>query len=695
MHRNTLTCSVVCAVASVCMAGPASGPALIAGAAPGVTFESLLREMVDRDAIARWPDPAYTCKQFSSYDRASTSPADEKTWFANGDHGQFIRTIERQGRTERVMMDATGPGAVVRIWSANPGGTLRVYVDGGATPVIEAPMEEVLGGKWAVGPVTVGGPLAGTRSRGWNSYLPIPYASSCVITSDSTEGFYYQINYRAYEAGTSVTSFDVGTLARSADTLRGVQEELAGAPKRSEYIRNDFVDIPPGQLHSYVYENGKSEAVTGLQIDLAGRDQEQALRSTVLRMEFDGAETVWCPISDFFGCGVGKPTAPFRTWYTGISGSGLPACRWVMPFQRSVRIVLENTGREPVRVQVYVRLKDWTWDERSMHFHATWRQEHPLHAYGGRGTRDFNYVEIAGRGVYAGDALAVMNPVPEWWGEGDEKIYVDGETFPSHFGTGTEDYYGYAWCWYEPFTHAFHAQSRCDGNAEKNNWGHTTVTRVRSLDAIPFRGSLKMDMEVWHWKECDVAYAATTYFYALPGATTNRGAEPAESARAIPRPPPLPPPFKVTGAVECEDLRVIGQSADLKVGKQDMRSFKRGAWSGESHLWVQGRQPGDFVELEVPATGTAKRFKVTLYPTKSWDYGVVRFTVNGQKAGKDTDLFSGGQGRCAPGAPVDLGVFAPRDGKLTLRAEVVGANPGALGSKSYLGLDCVVLTPMP
>ena len=40
-----------------------------------------------------------------------------------------------------------------------------------------------------------------------------------------------------------------------------------------------------------------------------------------------------------------------------------------------------------------------------------------------------------------------MNPVEAWWGEGDEKVFVDGEKFPSHFGTGTEDYYGYAWCW--------------------------------------------------------------------------------------------------------------------------------------------------------------------------------------------------------------------------------------------------------
>ncbi len=686
MARSMVVLGV--AIASSAWAGP-----------PVVSFESLLKEMIDRDAVARWPEPAYTCGQFSSYDRASTSPADEKGWFANNDRNQFIRTevVHAPGgdRREFVMMDAQGPGAVVRIWSANPVGTLRVYLDDSSRPAIEAPMEDVLGGKWAVGPVTVGAPLAGTRARGWNLYLPIPYAKSCKVTADG-DGLFYQINFRTYPAGTDVASFDSSELARSAETLKVVQDELAGVPRKSDYTRHDFIDLGAGVAHPFDFAapSKGSGAITGLQIDLAARDPEQAMRSMVIRLEFDGVETAWCPVSDFFGCGVGKPRNPFRTWYTGVSGSGLLACRWVMPFERTARVILENTGKAPVRVQVYGRTADWTWDERSMHFHATWRQEYPVRAYGGRGTQDFNYVEIEGHGVYVGDALAVMNPVPEWWGEGDEKIYVDGESFPSHFGTGTEDYYGYAWCTAEVFTHAFHGQARCDGQAEGNNWGHTTVTRVRSLDAIPFEKSLRMDMEVWHWKECDLALAATTYFYALPGASTNRVPLPERSGAPIAQPPPLPPPFKVSGAVECEDVHVVAQSPDLKSTAQDMRGFARGKWSGEKHLWVQGREPGDFIELTVPAAGT-KPLRVTLYATKSWDYGVVRVSVNGQKAGSDLDLFSGGAGKCVPSGPISLGTFTPRNGQLRLRFDVVGGNAAALGSRSMFGLDCVVLAPAP
>ncbi|MBM3856179.1 MAG: hypothetical protein FJ399_23975, partial [Verrucomicrobia bacterium] len=75
---------------------------LVAGstlaAPPPVSLSSLLREMVDREAAARFPRPAYTCVQASSYDRASTSPQKPDTWWANGDRSHFIRSEQNEGR---------------------------------------------------------------------------------------------------------------------------------------------------------------------------------------------------------------------------------------------------------------------------------------------------------------------------------------------------------------------------------------------------------------------------------------------------------------------------------------------------------------------------------------------------------------------------------------------------------------------
>ncbi len=673
-----------------------------------VTTASLLHEMTDLSSPARWPSPSYTCRQFSSYDRASKSPEDGETWFANGDAGHFLR-VETIGKVEDakkawVLADMEGPGAVVRIWSANPpdGATLRVYVDDEAEradgqPVVEAPMGDLLGGKWKVG-----APLSHTASRGWNLYMPIPYAQRCKITCDAGE-FYYQVNYRTYEPGTAVENLG-----------RGGWEALKGAIERTNMALSTppaFPPAPPNPALSTLLGpggecrvgDGPSEegigsggAVTLLSVRIAADDLEAALRSTVVVGTFDGEQTIWCPVGDFFGSGVGANA--FHDLYRAAAADGSFVCRWVMPYEHSFEIKLRNLGNKPIRADMRFEHDRWAWDERSMHFHATWRDEYPIHTRAGHGTEDWNYVSIdGGRGVYVGDNLAVMNPVGDWWGEGDEKVYVDGEAFPSHFGTGTEDYYGYAWCCPRPFTNPFHAQPRCDGwNGGKrpSNWGHTAVTRVRALDAIPFTRSFRFDMEVWHWAACDVEYAATTYFYARPGAHVNRQPDEAGARAPIPQPPARVLPMTMPGAIECESLPVAAKSAGVEVGPQDMEGFAKDTWSDGTQLWVRARKVGDFVEMDIPVPESmahAESVTVTLHATRSWDYGIVQFSLNGTPAGGPIDLFSGEHGRALPSGPIELGRATARDGRVRLRAEVVGGNEKASPPRAYFGLDCVVL----
>ena len=84
-------------------------------ASPEVSLGTLLREMTDRDEIARWPSPAFACRQASSTDPATKTP-DQPGWFGNGDCTNFIRQETTPHGTEYVMLDADGPGAVVRFW---------------------------------------------------------------------------------------------------------------------------------------------------------------------------------------------------------------------------------------------------------------------------------------------------------------------------------------------------------------------------------------------------------------------------------------------------------------------------------------------------------------------------------------------------------------------------------------------------
>ena len=100
---------------------------------------------------------------------------------------------------------------------------------------------------------------------------------------------------------------------------------------------------------------------------------------------------------------------------------------------------------------------------------------------------------------------------------------------------------------------------------------------------------------------------------------------------------------------------------------------------------MQSAKAGDFIEFAIPVADDKPR-KIILHATRSYDYGVVRFTVNGQPAGKEVDFH---HPEAALADPVESGTFQAKDGKLLLRAEVTGTNPSSRGPRYYCGFDCV------
>ena len=494
-----------------------------------VTIESLLDEMVDRSVIARMPDPAYTCLQASSYNRAQTAP-DEPGWFANQDWSHFIRSEERNGETEWVMMDAAGPGAVVRIWmppSVRDGtivGTVRVYLDHAEEPTLEMTGEQLLNGG------LTGPPLSAVRAIGRNLYLPIPYAEHCKITYDRnfwTDGrqphdrAFYLINYRSYAAGTQVESFSMERLAAAEPAIERVQQLLLQpeevVPANSSPVEPASKTLKAGERLTLHLPDGP-RAVGRFALHLEADDMADALRSTVVAISFDGAPTVWCPAGDFFGTGPGLH--PWRGWYQTVAADGWMTSYWVMPYQHSAVIHVINHGEQDVTASLRdVVTSPWSWDERSLLFHSNFRQVADIPS---EPKSDFNYIEITGQGMYVGDTLSIHHQGHGWWGEGDERIFVDGEAFPSHAGTGAEDYYGFAHGGAgDAFEAPFHAVPLFDGHRGP---GHAVNNRTRALDAIPFMKSLKMDMEVSTTFPgvVPITHAAATHWYAKPGATHNR-----------------------------------------------------------------------------------------------------------------------------------------------------------------------------
>ena len=568
-----------------------------------ITLESLLHEMTDKTSVTFFPEKEYLLKQFSSYDRKSVSPGNND-WWANTDYTQFIREEKNETRREFVLFDADGPGAVVRYWMTFAGdgasdGTLRIYIDGSETPTIEGNVLEILSGE-----MLAGEPLASSVSpeteyqrRGHNLYLPIPYSRHCKITYECDAvkfennrwqpSIYYNINYRKYDQGISVESISNEILERSKTLINQTSNLLLETDNLTEPEFEKSEKLTTDKKLS-VEILGKGKAISKISVKLNAKDLNQALRSTVLAISFDGKETVWVPVGDFFG--TGYQICPSKTWYTKVVENGTMEAFWLMPFNKSANIQVVNFGEQQVNVELKVSTQKYKWNNSSMYFGASWHEYNQLNTAKNDSLEnhewhfDVNYVDLAGQGVYVGDALTVFNTVDAWWGEGDEKIFVDGETFPSCIGTGTEDYYGYAWCRPEKFTHPFIAQPTGAGNFHP---GMTVNMRYRSLDAIPFATEISSNIEMWHWVKTKINFAMTAFWYVKPGFQSNviPEIEMVKKPVALKRSDIYKPVVNKSGIIEGEHLEVL----TFDSGTVNTQSGDYG-WSNESQLWWQNAE---------------------------------------------------------------------------------------------------------
>jgi hypothetical protein len=515
-------------------------------AQPVITLETLLREMTDPDAVTRFPDPPYQSLQASSYNRESVH-REKPGWFADSDGVGFIREETIAGRREWLVMEHEGPGCLTRLWTPffyyqledHKGPNVRVYLDGATEPLFDESLIEWLTAKGSVRP-----PFAAFTARAGDLYLPIPFARSCRVTL-TAKPFYNIINYRAYPRGTRVE-----TLTRQQ--LESASASLVEHGNRLLHPTSAELQAGTSRLHTAqtIARAGTSRltlpkgpgAITEFSLHAPGLAQQPAaLRSTILVLAFDGHRTVWCPLGDFFGSA--DALHPFHTWQRTVTADGQFTCRWVMPYAKSATLELTNLGRQPVDARIEASVAPRKWDRRSLHFHAAWR---PDDIVPGTPFQDWNFIDLSGRGVYVGDAWTVLNLQRNtWWGEGDEKIYVDNawkEGFPTHFGTGTEDYYGWAGgvlpTRADEFSHPFLANIRV-GGLDGHTQGFNICTRTRSLDAIPFTRRLRFDMESSFGTDIRnpwdlLVYSAVTFWYAAPGVQHNRPSQPEAAARPIP-----------------------------------------------------------------------------------------------------------------------------------------------------------------
>jgi len=656
-----------------------------ASAQEKLTYVDLVKRLTDLERLSVLPAPGDTCSQWSSYDRASKY--DEATgkyvrWDANGDGGGIIR---KEGDLV-VMAEMEGPGCIWRIWSAKAdAGHVKIYLDGAAEPAVDLPFAGYFDCKT---PPFVYPSLVHMTARGINNYVPIPYQKSCKVVAEKGWGNYYHFVYETFPKGTTVPTFKMALSADETAALKAADEILSGkrgedpaGKRQGEAVKILSAKVPAGKAVTVARLDGEG-AITAIRVKVsaaASREEEiQMLRELAIRITWDGEKTpaVWAPLGDFFGTAVGLNK--YKSLPLGMTDDGFYSF-WYMPFAKGELVEIVNDGAAERQVEVSVTHAPLARPAAGLgRFHAKWHRDAFLPAEPERKI-DWTMLKVQGRGRFCGVMLHVWNPKGGWWGEGDEKFFVDGEKFPSTIGTGSEDYFGYAWCCPELFQNAYHDQTLV-----KNNKGHVSVNRWHITDNIPFQKSFEGAIEKYYPNSKPTLYANVAYWYMAPGGTDPYEPQPMSERVGYWTEPAAPAALK--GAIEGEAMEILGKTG----GQTQVQAMEQygGNWSGQEHLWWTKGKPGDKLDLAVPVKDAGK-YKVTLQLTKAKDYGIVQLYLDDKRVGSPIDLYNPD---VVPTGVIDLGVHDLAAGKHKLTVEITGANEKAI--KSYMaGIDYVRLEP--
>jgi hypothetical protein len=308
------------------------------------------------------------------------------------------------------------------------------------------------------------------------------------------------------------------------DLLRGLGQGQDYRSRRvSSYDKSggnrDAISIEPGRTAVLAEIDGPA-AIHHIWVTIAAEPFYG--RKLVLRISWDNEKSpsVEAPIGDFFGVGHGLNRSFASLPITCSSDGRARNCYWYMPFRRSCRITVKNEGPRTVDAFYYYidyrELPDLA--EGTPYFHAQYRQEFPP-----RERRDYLILDAEGAGHYVGCNLSVLQRAMGWWGEGDDRIRVDGENRPSLHGTGSEDYFSDAWGMREGQS-LFYG---CPLQEEDFQAGSkATVYRFHVPDPVPFEKSVEVTIEHGHANDRRDYLSSVAYWYQ------------AEPHRAFPSLPP-------------------------------------------------------------------------------------------------------------------------------------------------------------
>jgi len=251
----------------------------------------------------------------------------------------------------------------------------------------------------------------------------------------------------------------------------------------------DAFRIDPGETVVLAELEGPGE-IRHIWFTLSSRDYFRYPRTLVLRIYWDDSDvpSVETPVGDFFAAGHGMKANVSSLPIEVTSYGRALNSYWKMPFRKKAKLTMTNDS-EMGNATCYFYI-DWQkLDELppdSLYFHAWYNQEWPVKPF-----TPYTVLEVEGDGQYVGTVMSLDSSVGSWFGESDDRFYIDGEEEPRLVGTGFEDYFTDAWN-LRLFSN-MHAGVTI--REQHNEDARHTCYRWHIQDPITFKKSLKVEIE--------------------------------------------------------------------------------------------------------------------------------------------------------------------------------------------------------
>ncbi len=462
----------------------------------GTSWFSVLTNSLDLSRLAKKTEPHERSLHFSS------SAAPEKTSlthlapeiFGDMDHGFFLRIEEHENYTDAVLAEAEGAGMVSWVWSANPTGELLLYINDLKTPRVRMPFRDFIRGKF----LPVRYPFSAKTANGYNLHFPIIHSTRFkmvlrVQKKEQLATLYYQIAWNALNSDEEIHPFNADQFIAQKVHLKLIAKQMLSEPR---VLQEGEEIILPAKGSKEIFNSNSSGTIQSISMkgDLAG---------LCLRAFWDGSDqpSINCPLHLLFGV-----SGDFE------KSDSIPAnvkrsqaiLRWPMPFGSASRIELTNASNVEVSLRIYTQTNKTSAPLRLCAQHTR---------FDNLETDAPNILDLAniqGSGRIVGCTINVNSRTDQWWGEGDQMIWIDNSDKPVWRGTGTEDYFGFAWCSTKDFKHPLRGQTRV---AYSRNSRNSTMHRYHILDTLPFQTNALFQTEAWGMTSGTMDYEALVLYY--------------------------------------------------------------------------------------------------------------------------------------------------------------------------------------